>query len=291
MARDEVKYTPKQIAALLDAEVAIAIYREDVVTEEEWDQIAARAYEPSLEPPEFRNGKDTKQLYKHGEEWDDERSKLHTKILKKLVSAKPGQDQPTLIVLGGGAASGKSSLRKQAIAEYPDAVVIDPDDFKLQLPEYAQFQKSDPLRAAARVHEESSDLTKAALGAALDQGNDIILDTVSGNPKKVAELIKKFASEGYVVQVRFVDAKLDIAMARMAARAKSTGRWVPPYVLVQGHYGAAATYFRVKALVASAEVWDNSDPPPEKLAENNGAETVYNRERYDEYRAKAGQHE
>src|SRR5262249_40230226 len=157
----------------------------------------------------FRGPKDTESVFKTGKDWDKDREDLHVQLIEKVLGDKPESPQPTLIVLGGGPASGKSSLRKQALRDYPDAVVIDPDEFKFALPEFEKFRKSDPLRAAARVHEESSYLAKTALEAALLQRNDILLDTVSGNPKKIAALIDRFHKEGYKVHVRFVDAPVD----------------------------------------------------------------------------------
>ena len=279
-----------QVKALIRAEMAAEASDRKPFTKEEWIELASEAYEPSLEPPEFRGPKDTEQVFKKGKDWNDLRSRLHTKMLKKVLDGKPGKDEPTLIILGGGPASGKSFLRAEAVAEYPSAVVIDPDEFKSELPEYETFRKSDPLRAAARVHEESSYLAATALEAALLQGNDVILDVVSGNPKKVAALIQRFREEGYLVHVRFVDAPFDVAMKRMAARAKSSGRWVPPDVVENGHIGAAATFFEVNKLADTAQIWSNTNGKREKVAKYSDIDVVYNSRRLEEYRKKADQY-
>lgn len=76
-------------------------------------------------------------------------------------------------------------------------------------------------------------------------------------------------------------------MMRMAARAKSKGRWVPPHVLVEGHHGAADTFLGVMDLANTAQAWANSAgraQNQEKVVE------VYTGKRYKEYREKATQH-
>ena len=212
-------------------------------------------------------------------------------MILKVLGDKPAKRAPTFVLLGGGPASGKSGLCSLAQAEYPDAVVIDPDVFKLGLPEIETFRESDPLCAAARLHEESSYLAASALDAALLQRNDVIYDGVSGNPKKIAALIERLHQIGYTVHVHFVDSPLGDAMTRMAGRAKSTGRWVPPRVVEAGHYGAAATFFAVKESADTAQFWANGSQGPQKVAEySKGKESVYDGDRYKEYREKADRH-
>jgi predicted ABC-type ATPase len=291
-------FNSKQAKALAAAESAAMNYEQHSVTQDAWDVLAKQAYDPSGEndafhglmatPPEDTIPKDTEQLYKEKGEWNEaRRNGVQLGLLDKLLGMKPRKDKPTFVLLGGGAASGKSSLRKEAETDYPDAVIIDPDEIKAKLPEYKIFLKSDPLRAASRVHEESSDLALAAVEEALRNRNDIILDAVSGKRAKVSSMIAKFQARGYMVSVRFVDTQISEAMKRMAARAKSKGRWVPPHVLVEGHHGAADTFLGVMDLADTAQAWANPTGGAqihEKVVE------VYTGKRYKEYREKATKH-
>ena len=285
----EPNYDIEQSAALSDLEVLLRDWDKQPVTEEIWKVLAERSYRPALEPAEFRGAKDTETVFKKGGDWKAQRLPLHRKLIRKVLDRKPAKQRPTLVLLGGGAASGKSSLRKLAIEDYPEAIVIDPDEFKFALPEFEAFRKSDPLRAAARVHEESSYLAQAALESAFLQRTDVILDAVSGNPVKLRALIKRFQENGFSVDIRFVDAPVSEALRRMATRAKASGRWVPPLVLERGHYGAAASYFHVKDLANKAQFWDNSNGTPNKVAETaaGSPDRVYNIKKYEAYQRKS----
>jgi len=44
---------------------------------------------------------------------------LHAKNVAAVVDGKPGQQKPTLVILGGGAASGKSAVTTQTLTDLP----------------------------------------------------------------------------------------------------------------------------------------------------------------------------
>ena len=70
-----------------------------------------------------------------------EREALHRKIIDEMLEGKvPVEGQATMTMLGGGPASGKSSVMSSDTSKDPHAVTIDPDAFKEKLPGYADRQ-------------------------------------------------------------------------------------------------------------------------------------------------------
>lgn len=247
-----------------------------------------QARRPELEPAELQD-KDTKDMHQVNGEYTPARQGLHRNLVAQTgIGNSPQKENPTFVLLGGGAASGKSHLARAASLKYPDAVRIDPDAFKAGLPEYESLQKSDPLGASARVHEESSDISKQALDKAFDNRHDIILDAVSGKPEKTAKMLDWFRNAGYRIEAHFADRPVNEALGGMVSRFERNGRWVPPDVLTEGHAGAARTFPHIAPTVDESSLSTAKPGGGHQLVYENG--NVYNQDAYNEYRAKGGQY-
>ena len=76
-------------------------------------------------------------------------------------------------ILGGGPASGKSSLHGVVAA---DTVTVNVDDVRAQLPEYKAMIAAGKTNASAFTHEEANDVGKAALVGSLWLGYQLRFD-------------------------------------------------------------------------------------------------------------------
>ena len=165
----------------------------------------------------------------------DERRALHDAIMDSEFAGKTGVTgrDPTYTFLGGGGASGKSSILKSGQVEVPTrtgdklnhsrtSIEINSDDLKMKIPEYDALVDGGSARtmakvggadveynpglspnpdarfkAASFVHEESSMLSKAINARALGVGLDIVLDgTADGKPGAQGARIDQIAKIG-----------------------------------------------------------------------------------------------
>ena len=148
-----------------------------------------------------------------------ERNKLHKDIIdKKLRKKTPVKGQPTMTMLGGGSASGKSSVMSADTSRKKHAVTIDPDDMKKQLPDFKKMAKKDET-AAAHYHEESSALSKRFYRTALSEHYDVVYDgTGDGSIKSVKKKIDAAKKSGYRVEGKYVTVDTEEAVRRNKKR-------------------------------------------------------------------------
>ena len=150
-----------------------------------------------------------------------ERQKVHDEIIQKFFADKiPYDGKPTMVMSGGGPASGKSFIEKSARAKFGDdtTVTIDPDAFKAMLPGYAEMAKNG-TDAAPHYHEESSALAKRAYQYAVDNGLNAVYDgTGDGSVKSVMKKLKTAQDAGYAVKGQYVTVDTDEAIRRNQAR-------------------------------------------------------------------------
>lgn len=281
--------TPERLAQQKAAvDQAAELAQNGEVNKEAYTPLEEQSYLPELEREDLRGGKQTNEIYKDANgNYTPERQALHERIIQKILGSGPGAEgQPRVIYLGGGAASGKTEAVLKSLREqYPDAVIIDPDEIKQQLPEWNTLKQSDPLRGAFRLHEESSDIGNEAIARAAETRRNIIVDKVNGNGPKVIKEMENFRNRGYQVDARYADRDVAGALQSMVSRFRSKGRWVPPYILDANHAEAARAFHQV-APTADYSSLHMARGGPHQLVYENGK--VYNNELYNEHLKKGG---
>lgn len=173
-----------------------------------------------------------------------ERQELHKKIIDSLMDDIPKPEgQPTMTFLGGGPASGKSSITKSSQIETPDekkTVCIDSDKIKKMIPEYEEAIKKGDSNAANMVHDESSMIAWNALAIAQGEGFNCMMDgTGDGSIKDMKQSIVEAKANGMRVEGKYVTCDTDTAVIRASARAngetEDKGRKVPEIHIRQTH--------------------------------------------------------
>jgi hypothetical protein len=187
----------------------------------------------------------------------------------QIPKAAPGE--LTVYVKGGGAASGKSTpspdIKTPAAdpsrGEY-EAVLVNPDEIKVRLPEYQQLigteesrtsaaqddamdggHKNDVWKEAANfVHEESAMIAQMVTGTAIASGKNVVIDGVANNG--LAKQLRKVdsyreAGADKVVGV-FYSASIENALQRAKSRSMKTGREVKDETLVSNHKGVSRNF-------------------------------------------------
>lgn len=189
------------------------------------------------------------------------RADLWDELLTEARREHPGaRREGKAIVMAGPPGAGKSTVRQNVLGVDESAwLIVDADDFKTKLlreamadgsyegffkPEEVRRRELDgepffPLELASLVHEESSLLAKALRDEALENGTNVVLDTVLSSPERAVALGADLDSAGYKIEVVDVEVPFDVSQQMIAKRWREAyenavatgsglgGRWVP----------------------------------------------------------------
>ena len=181
-----------------------------------------------------------------------EREALHQKIIKKLLSpeniknAMPKDgEQPTFQILGGRGGSGKSTFNKKksdaGVYHSDNVIVVDPDALKEELANESG-DKWEGWKAKA-YHEESSDVSKMLMKAAMALGCNVVMDITMSSADKQIDELKQAKKMGYKTGAYYMHVPKQESLNRAIKRyiqnqeddkiEDFSGRFVPPDVLLK----------------------------------------------------------
>jgi ADP-ribose pyrophosphatase YjhB (NUDIX family) len=173
---------------------------------------------------------------------DDRYNGLWIPYMENSISrvSKPefneGKEQPTVYVLGGSSGTGKTIARTSGfsgIPSYNDAVVIDPDDAKMVMPEARYWYERQLPDAANLTHAESRALAASLMRRASSEGIDMTYDT-SGQFNDGNKDLINWRKAGYKIVAHYFFSPDDVILKRNAERFERTGRmvpdWIPPVI-------------------------------------------------------------
>jgi hypothetical protein len=221
--------------------------------------------------------------------WDPARvAEVHQPALARLTDGvKVVDGAPTVYMTGGGYGSGKSSIASSPVVGFPqgkDAVHVDPDALKADIPEYRATANTDPM-AATNAHEESSYLAKQGVALGLAGNHDVVYDT-SGDtdPDRLAAKIAGFRAlgAGRVEGDYAFPGTVEEAQARADARAANSDglrRYVPPDLLSANHAEVSRVWQAAadRGTYDTLRLWSTAGPlgsQPSLIAEAAGGKTT-----------------
>lgn len=222
-----------------------------------------------------------------------ERAAMHREIVDDALAGVPKSENPTLYMMGGGPAAGKSSIIKNGDVTHPEAhVLANPDVFKEDIPEYRAGVAAGNLDAAADAHEESSFLNARVMAAAAAGGRDTVWDgTGDSSIEKLESKVTAFRQAGFRIQADYVTCDTEAAVARSNARAEKTGRKVPEGPIRETHAKVSAIWPEAvrRGLFDESTLYDtNAGGRPVKIASAKGTKlTVHNQAAYQRFLDKA----
>ena len=235
---------------------------------------------------------------KGGFEPSQERALLHAQIIAQATNNIPESPNPTFHLLGGGPASGKTTVIKSGLTDIPDktkAVHINADDIKEILPENLRMRMSQDdgefFRAAEFTHEESSILAKRVQSRAIQNGQDVVLDgTGDSSIDKLSRKVETARQAGYQVNGTYVTIPTQMAWERATGRALGASRrYVPRDVVESTHRDVSVTLSQAieGGLFDKVSLWDNSTSTIKKIGEGKGSEfMIYDADGWREFLAK-----
>lgn len=194
-----------------------------------------------------------------------EREAVHKEIIDKLLYGKePVDGAGHMTILGGGPASGKSSVLNPDTTNDKHATTIDPDMIKSLLPGYGEMAKVSD-KAADFFHEESSALAKRLAEVAINENLNLIYDgTGDGSTGSVGKKIDQARAKGYRVDGKYVTIDTEEAVRRNQkryddAQAKGEIPRLPPEDRVRSTHAKVTDISVAMAdKFDSIEIWDNN---------------------------------
>ncbi len=189
--------------------------------------------------PVFAEGRDSHERYTKDGQYTPERRQLHEAIVEKYLKGTTPVASPVATVLGGGPASGKSSVMA---GTPPNTVHIDVDQIRGDLPEYREAVGKDP-NISPFVHEEASHIGKMLSQRAIDSSRNILLDgTGDSSINKLGGKTAAMRAGGHEVIGQYVSLPTDLAVRLMKERGDKTGRYVPEAFLRETHAAVSRTF-------------------------------------------------
>ncbi len=246
-------------------------------------------------PPANHNGSDTLERHRMPDgSFTPQRKALHDKILASILAKVPPSADKTFTLMGGGPASGKSSVINSGQVSLAQAAHIDADAIKTQLPEYNALQGAKDMRAASFVHEESSGVGKTAMSQAFGGGQNVLLDgTGNASLESVKAKANAARQAGYKVNAEYVTCDVEEAVRRNIERAKKTGRLPPEGMLRHTHKSVSNILPQAIAegVFDNVRLWDTQNKDangmPSLVASGKGNQlTVHNQQLWDTFLAK-----
>lgn len=260
---------------------------EAVNGEELWKELLAMGFVAKLDHLPDKTSK----AHKGADgEYTEERKALHSEIASGFLNNAepvPANMKPVAVIMMGGPGSGKSSTTQGM--SFDNFVSVDPDAVKKQIPEYNEGVEGRALNAAFMAHDESSDIAGQIREQAIADNKNVLLDGTGKDGPKMKAQVKALAEKGYHIKLIMPHIDVNEGKRRAAARAKTSGRWVPMEVLDQA-YGAIPTNFHeISAMpeVNEANLYDNMGSAEEgarlMFSKKDGQSTVHNEELYQSY--------
>lgn len=209
-----------------------------------------------------------------------EREQLHKEIIHHFLAGveKAPEGEQTFYMLGGGSASGKTTIRDNTeVSGMPSskgnkAVTVDPDAVKALLPEYKQMVKDGNMDAAKFVHEESSALAKRISSVAQQNGYNVVYDGTGDNsPNSVLKKINEAKANGLKTVGLYVTIPIDEAISRSTSRAAHSGRKVPVETIIGTHKGVTKTLPVVAKDFDEVKLIDNQIKGKPRLVATGGS--------------------
>jgi predicted ABC-type ATPase len=231
-------------------------------------------------------------------EYTEERLKEHRRIIDEYLEAAKRSENPEVMVLGGGTASGKSTMNKIGFVQYPEgAITVNNDEIKFKLADYQDKHAAGDFSAAAYVNDEAGDITIKVLKALNEMKASYIYDTTGSKVKKMDDMISDLHARGYKVSAVYATVPVKQAIFRMEERASRVGsedygRFVPRSVVRAIHrdvsksfQAIAPKYDKVELYDTSGDYYGKGEKPIKILSYTAGDERpkIYDMARYEKF--------
>ncbi|MCW9718872.1 zeta toxin family protein [Avibacterium sp. 21-599] len=167
------------------------------------------------------------------------------------------------VFVGGGSCSGKSTIRRDLIESFDNAlIVVDSDHLKEIIPEYNELFLSYGFKTASIVHNESSHMAKLLTDKIIKECNNFLYDGTLKNTEKYEILFSLLRKHHYKISLHIVDCDIELAIRRNKARALKESRVVPDKIIRESHQKIANSFLVLKNLVDEWVLYNTNGEAP-----------------------------
>jgi predicted ABC-type ATPase len=187
----------------------------------------------------FRRGID----YTYHNNYTLERQRWQDEVIKSTIVRSSEQPAPWLVFTCGPMGVGKGYcmnwMSKHGFFPLENIVHVDPDAFKMMMPEWPKYVKMSGEEAGTLCHMESSLMMEIAQWAAMERRQNIWIDGSLRNADFYAHVFEDIRARfpHYKISIMYIYADEAIIRQRIQIRAERTGRNVPEN-LIQASLGA-----------------------------------------------------
>jgi predicted ABC-type ATPase len=196
--------------------------------------------------------------------------------LAEVFAGKTPVEAPVAVVLGGGPASGKSSVLSSSAED--NVVLIDVDKIRTYLPEQREGVAAKDAAVSGRTHEESSEIANRVMKEAAAGGYNLMLDgTGDSSIEKLEKKVNAMKAGGAKVTAKYASLPTDMAVDLMMKRGAKTGRYVPESFLRATHAAVSRVFpeAMAKGLFDDAQLFDTTiNGKPQLVASAKGKDVT-----------------
>ena len=182
---------------------------------------------------------------------------LNDELESQLKQGQKRQEKKAVLLLGLPG-SGKSTIAEPLMKDM-GAFVIDADNFKKRIPEFAQDHKM-----VSAVHHESVNLANKFRENLASQGYNMVIGKVGGDYESVGYILDELKDNGYQIQVVLNDVPFEVAVDRTIGRYDrgETDRLVPFWTLKAADKNIFNTFDKVlqHPSIVGGKIYSNDVP-------------------------------
>lgn len=228
-------------------------------------------------------------------EYTPSRKALHEHQIRSNLKEARQTDRPTLLVMGGGPATGKTTLLNNHIGQPLQKATIDADNDKNILPEYVAMRQHGVKHAATHVHHESGYIAHQTMLRAMKMGANATWDTTGDSGvAAVRERIAaaREAGPNHKIVAHYVTVPTEEALGRAKKRWNEEGRWIPTKTVKAIHANVSRIFPQIakENLFDELHLWDTRGKfgaaPTHVASQVNGVMTIHHPQYYNEFLAK-----
>lgn len=138
-------------------------------------------------------------------------------------------DSPTLVMIGGQPAAGKTRAGQWAAAQHLGPLPeVTGDDLRYLHPDYRWLKRHAPLQMPNVTQRVSGPLVARCIDEAVNRRYSLQLEGVFRNAAVVTDTVDRFHSAGYTVHVVALAVPPPVSRVSAVQRFVTEGRWTPP---------------------------------------------------------------
>ena len=184
-------------------------------------------------------------------------SDLSSFFFKDLVP----EENPTLLAIGGGPCSGKTTWRRKMQAELTNYFLHDMDEVMVRLPGYKEdFRTLGGKAAFEKWWPFARELSEEWVHLALKSRYCILYDRTCGAESSYQDLFQA-KSKGYTVRLVGLTVDRSVAIERAMAREQAEGRAITEEIIDEYRYRFSALWPKYLAFVDEASLYDTTHDP------------------------------